>query len=983
MTNNQFTIKELNYIAKQLSNQSLNDFISDSEIEAILPEDKKSMAKDVLEAMKEVGLIDETLSALNNFAILSVANIRYYSENEDISKDNLYELNEKATEKLLSGQIQNLDFNEYFIIDGFKLYNDSEKGVVLSPINEDRTLPPTGNIFSFLKDNNIKIDCIDLNGKEENIEGILSLSNSQPATKFVEFPKNEPPTIMEFLSLADNIEQSSEIYFYIKDIMDQNEIENRITQMDNIVAGDIILSDGAVYVFTEATNGDIECKAVPLNKNTNILESFHGIDITPEEMSVGDDVLGENINITPPHPAQDIREPENTFVNTTPSSDIEIEKRKFSNSPYFGDGVGNVYNPNNDKSVDFAKTLNSNEQQRIAAEIKINNLYAEKNKLKMNDKYKFRGIIGFLRNLIYRPIRGLIYLIARPFVKDLPLFSYNSSISDINKQIRDTKDAYFNAEQNTNRFIKQNEIDIEEVDKTNEDTIMEPVVEKESSQPSQSPTNISEKFQESSRPMTTPSFTIEPTEIAKENNVSQETTAPTQVTEPMSSSTNFKTEHKISYPKMFKQIVEKVAPPNTKLHLTTQKSTEKNGYTKNVTFIRPDNNGELEEIKLTMDKGDRELVSTTATNISKETLTDLSERVLVAQQLAREKAGQAGISEESWNKSINNKPSKSDMAAELITGEAKVKNFFVNGIKLTVEALDNGNFSLSALGGNCEVARESFTNDPRNVINTIAYNMAVNKYIGCVCEQIPQKLENSAYLDKITANSTTFSSAHIDFTKSGRPIASIPMTIKTNDGHQNNEIVLDIIIDTNSGKIQTMFLDESSVTPDVANIVNKTIEVTKGVYAGSLLSTVSADIVYGEIYADRVRSDIQKVANDLKPNETKTICVCGIDVDITKEVSGTVTLDFQDTYGKYATECSCYNGKIPLMRALQVQDVGRLSMEQDKRTFEFRESKASTTKMTDAIADFVATVDDSQLHPIDNDIKDFIFDEEPSIDNEI
>ena len=58
----------------------------------------------------------------------------------------------------------------------------------------------------------------------------------------------------------------------------------------------------------------------------------------------------------------------------------------------------------------------------------------------------------------------------------------------------------------------------------------------------------------------------------------------------------------------------------------------------------------------------------------------------------------------------------------------------------------------------------------RDTINTITYDMAINKYIAYTCEKLPEKLATSAYLDRVADGRISFGSPQIDFCKSGRPI---------------------------------------------------------------------------------------------------------------------------------------------------------------------------------------------------------------------
>ena len=251
MANNQFNIKELNYIARQIAHKFPDMPLSPTEIETLLPKDKQSAANEIFQEMKNFGLVNETSSKLDNIALLSVANVMYFNEDNALSPTERTEAQKVATQKLLSQQLQDLNSNEYFIIGGFKLHNDLNHGIVLSPVTGENTLPSPENVLSFLHENKIEVDLIDLTASTEQIEGDLKILDEQPEIQFVELQQHEPLHVMDFLSYSKSIEQQKDIYFYIKGVTDKNEIATRITQMNNIASGDIVLSQERHMFFSK------------------------------------------------------------------------------------------------------------------------------------------------------------------------------------------------------------------------------------------------------------------------------------------------------------------------------------------------------------------------------------------------------------------------------------------------------------------------------------------------------------------------------------------------------------------------------------------------------------------------------------------------------------------------------------------------------------------------------------------------------------
>jgi hypothetical protein len=763
------------------------------------------------------------------------------------------------------------------------------------------------------------------------------LSFKQPSIKFIDKSNGEYNTNIPLLSLCDTLEQSNDIYFYSKESTDKNEIEFRIEQQKKIDSNDAVLSNGVIYVFSKSGN-NLDCKAQSISKTAVVLEDFKGIKVTKEQMHEGDEILNEAEDVL--EQEENIAEPieSNETEQSSPSPNIEVEKRNFSNSPYFGNGMGNIYNSktNDEININYANRLNSNEQQRIAAEIKINNLYAEKNRIKNEDRHKIGGLIGLIRNLVIRPLRNIIYFVARPLVKNLPLFGYNAAVSSINNEIKDTKKAYYHAEYKNKNIIKQNDIEIEENDKANEGNHKQENTKSETNRNTENQKPFNEKENSQEQTTTTSETKTTTNKPLNTNNVSHETSSPvTANTKP------------ISYFQHFKQSLEKVASPDTKLILNNYKikTKDKEEYVKYIAFVR---NGK-EDIKLGLEKGDSKLSLDTAISLDDKTKNDLAERIFVAQQLARKKAGKEGIPEETWNKDTKGYGVKG--ANEIINGISKEKDFSVNGIKVTVERKDNGNVSLSALGGTCDITGDSFAQDPRDAINTIAYHMAVDKYIGYACEHFPQKLHDSAQIALLTRNTNneiTFSSANIKYTQGGRPEATIPVTIKNYNGEQCNETKFNIKIDSNNGQIEALGEDNKPIKN--SKIINKIINVTKGVYANSLLSMVSPDIIYNDMYAYRIKKDIQEETNKLEPNSSKDISMCGLDVNISKNINGTVFIKCQNTNGKCGEEYTCY-GKVTQKTISDMLNIAKQAMQLDKQIFENNESRAETLKLSRQVSE--------------------------------
>jgi hypothetical protein len=118
MANTQFTIEELNYIAKQLTEETYKGLTTEEKIQNILPEGKSEQVTEILNEMKSVGLLKEDLS-LNNLIAPAIAEVMYFNEDNTLNSDDRVQCQQEATEKLFSGEITNLDINEYFIIDGY------------------------------------------------------------------------------------------------------------------------------------------------------------------------------------------------------------------------------------------------------------------------------------------------------------------------------------------------------------------------------------------------------------------------------------------------------------------------------------------------------------------------------------------------------------------------------------------------------------------------------------------------------------------------------------------------------------------------------------------------------------------------------------------------------------------------------------------------------------------------------------------------
>ena len=196
--------------------------------------------------------------------------------------------------------------------------------------------------------------------------------------------------------------------------------------------------------------------------------------------------------------------------------------------------------------------------------------------------------------------------------------------------------------------------------------------------------------------------------------------------------------------------------------------------------------------------------------ISQKELSDLQERIIVAQQVANGIAGKAGISAEKWVE-VNDKKRSSEISAqEIISGEATNRTFHVNGIMASVTAKD-GLVTISALGGKDVLQMENFAADPRSAINAVVQNMAINKYMCYICDKIPDMLcTDSKYFQNVADGKVKFTEPDIRQTEGGRPIAAIPDFL-SQDGAA--ALGATIKINANSGEISWVSKDTDAFGP--------------------------------------------------------------------------------------------------------------------------------------------------------------------------
>ena len=982
-----FTIKELHYITEKLiaNGEMETGAISPDIVASVLPDTHKDKAADIHAALIQEGLLDaktEQIACSEHSAI----KINYLNADPNLTPEAKAEAEKNVIESLLAGDLSKISANETLIIDGFKLSYEDGK-TVLSPMTNGPVMSNFGQIYELFNKDDVTIDVFDLTAPHngEIIDGELGLVRQDEAITIIEAGPEELTNAIAIFEKSASIPTKDDVFFVAPGIENANEVVDRINNGGNIIPGDCVLTNGVLYSFN-GNSEKINCEAIRYDQNAEIKSDRFGYAVTvPSERSAAEDVLGDDDPFVEETSAQPVEQNQENNKGTqtqdapaqenvdpvtpsTPSGKEKVAKgekinsytTKVTNSPYFGYGEMQKF-----ESVDMtpnaqyiARTMNSNEQLRIASEIKINQLYAERAKTKADERRGDHGIFGLFKKLL-RTARAAIYLIAKPIVKDWGIFAYNKRMEELKGQINEAKNGYYLIQDNNKKFVNKHDIDVTEHPMTDEQRKEWDEKHKPQEQTNGEPTPVKVVNLDQDAPnVDAPAPDVkkdtkvheaqhqeQPDKTAPnpvpENKTEKKVEAPTQSEQ--ENRAPVQQQKKVDPRKRLAKDLMAVAPPGTELKMQTEKAEGSDKYQTTVTLMQKEGD-KTTEVKLDYDF-DR-LSNHTNVNISQERLADLQERILVAQQIAKGKADKAGISEESWTKLNKHKHSKAMDAEELISGESSKKTFHVNGIEASV-TVDKGLVSISSLGGTDVIPLDVFAQQPREVLNLVVQNMATNKYMGYVCDKIPDMLcdeKASKHFQKVAEGMVDFSTPVVKQTVSGRPIVTIPTYLAQNG---SQPLGATIRIDTNSGEISWNSNEANKFNPADIKKMDQILDVVRGKYATEMLEFTSADVIHNDMYVGRVAGEINKAISGLGAQHKEAdIVVSGIKVHVSKEDSGTIKVHMSDRDGKHAEEFAHYGTRDSLMTiAEKVQEIGRLSIAQDRADYIKQEALAQREQM--------------------------------------
>lgn len=967
MAERKYSLKELNYIAEKLIANKQIDHIDSGMVASVLPDEHKHEAEAVFQAMKDDGIIDKTTEGIAHSQHSSIK-ISYFNENPDLTPEQRAEAEKTAVEAIRSGDFSKINNNEYFIIDdGFKLSYEGGK-TVLSPVNGENFITSGfENIHGIISQSTDRIDVFDLKASHNNeqIEGSLGIVRKDlPVSAIGSLSEKDIDAMTDIFGQSNSIPTSGYVIFTLGNNERPDEAIQRLYIPDAIGEKDAVLKDGVLYTINNV-DGNIVANAIQYDKNAQLLEEICGYQVKKEEIerNIADEVLAdedelfadEEVHQNPAREPAKKQEPvaNQPTVNVRDAQDIRPEDKaidaqtvKVSNSPYFGNGEMKTYTGQDKTSYSnfYTRSLNSNESVRIATEIKINQLYNERARMKQMQKANDKGLFGLFKKLL-RLTRNIVYALAKPLVKDIPIFAYNKEMDYLKKQINDAKTQYYLIEDNNKKFIKRYGLDVEEHDMTDaqreewdkkhpqaqESDLVVDMGNNKTAEEYQAEVGKNESVKVSQAPETQTKKENQPQPEKRKEPVLKEA-KPVVPNKPIPQMqfTSHPTEQ---------DTLKMASSPQMDISMQTEVNKQTNERRTIVTLNREKADGDIEEIKLDYNPMKRELTNLTDAELSTEDIEDIKERILVAQQIAKGAKGTAGISEESWNKQDGKKPSKAMDAEKIASGAMKQKAFYVNGIKVDVKANpENDSVELSALGGKMIFARAQFGENPRELINMAAHNLAINKQICYMCDKLPDMLtgsklyKGSSYFKNFTENKVSFQQPEIKPWGNGRPFVTIPAYL----GQEGEKPLTAVItIDTNSGSINWKSSEIDKFNPDEIKKMNHIMEIVKGKYAKEMLSFAPSDVVYDASYSMLVENALKQEVKTLSPAEKeKDFILSGAKVHLERADSGTIKIHLEDSKGFYPQEYTLYGGQGDFeMLAEKIQEIGRISLIQDRNDF--------------------------------------------------
>ena len=915
-----------NSIALNLISNNDGKPITPEKIDSFFPNtaDKQKQIDRTIDVLTTCGLIGEngllTIDDTYKFAqydndIFSISEKQSLIYNDFAIRANDTDI-EQIKKAIDVHDLSQLPLGAKVIIDGYEIRKDEDNRVIAKPIAHSSFL---NNLSTIQMTRDITVDKIDLT------------DTIMPSYIITESP--------EWLYNFD-VEQGNKI-LHLCEISNSNfsEIESQIDRIEQREmsgnstpeVGESYIDEGVVYTF-ENTNNSIKCRAIPIKDDAVIKDSFAGIPTHTDSEhelveSVADSVLDDKeqdvvYTIQPLKVEKSLTE-ENDFVGEN-IYDMSAHTEHVTNSPYMGDGKSTVYEPNNmfEDSVHAAQKMNDMEKARINAEIQYNVLCNRRAQLKSQEYNHSRSLVlNFLRNILFRPLRYLWHAITRAITTtflgtDLTKYSpYETEVRKLNQQIKDIKEKWYVQEKDISDYIKDKDIHITEHEekadeKTENKKEQEPSISQKQTQEDKHQQEEQTKSQEESK---------------------QEETKKTQSRPKQNIYSLIKTE------------VASLSPIGYTMFMDTIRQKEENGRVKyNNVLTLSDGITELK-----FDANQSKLKSLTSATISEKQLSDLSERVCVAQNIAKIKTSTPIIDENSWTrKKEGQKSNEEKFAALLCEPTDKAKTFYFGGIKTEIQTSDY-DITISSLGSKKTYSISAFKDNPLQALNIALENSVIDRRITYMAEKLPQTLKDTSVFkaNKNYAKYVTIENSNVQMTVGGRPIINIPIQVK-NPIDENSIVPVNIKIDTNTGKFDVSYDAENySVSRRQEAVIESISKDIRNLYSSQLLSFATPQQIYCEIFDVRTKNEVDSFIGNMPNNSQRNINIYGINVDISKSENGSVEIkytDSQNVFENFKKHYSAIDGvvEIPLGAIAEFRKYGCEEMQKLSKMYEMDEVKA-------------------------------------------